>query len=192
MSGTESRTPYTILGCLTHGPMSGYDVNQFLERTVVHFWSESFGQIYPALRRLEAEGLVEGHTEPGERGRDKTVYRITEAGRQRLAGWLERPAEPVVPRYEHSLKLFFGHAVGPETSLEHVERLRRETREQLDAYREAESELRERLAAEDAPEHLPYWLAVLRGGVRYDEMVLEWCDEVEAILKTHVASEVTS
>lgn len=23
----------------------------------------------------------------------------------------------------------------------------------------------------------PYWLAVLRGGVLYSEMVLEWCDE---------------
>ncbi|MDX1578623.1 MAG: PadR family transcriptional regulator [Gemmatimonadota bacterium] len=188
MTGTESRTPYTILGCLTHRPMSGYDVKQFLERTVVHFWSESFGQIYPALRRLEEEGLVEGRVEPGERGREKTVYRITEAGRQRLAGWLERPAEPVRPRYEHSLKLFFGHVVGPETSLEHVERLRRESRERLDGYRAAEAELRERLEEDDAPEHLPYWLAVLRGGVLYDEMVLSWCDEVEAMLASDAAS----
>ena len=192
MTGTESRTPYAILGCLTHGPMSGYDVKQFLQRTVVHFWSESYGQIYPALRRLESQGLVEGREEPGERGREKTVYRITEAGRQRLAGWLERPAEPARPRYEHSLKLFFGHVVGPEASREHVERLEREARERLDDYRAAESELRERLEDQEAPEHIPYWLAVLRGGVRYDEMVLDWCEEVASILEAHVASEVAS
>lgn len=182
MPPTRSRTPFTVLGCLAHGPKSGYDVKQFLERTVVHFWSESYGQIYPALRRLEEESLVEGRTEPGERGREKTVYRITEAGRERLAAWLAEPAEPVRPRYEHSLKLFFGHVVGPERSRDHVERLRSETRERLEAYREGEAELRARLEGGDAPEHVPYWLAVLRGGVRYSEMVLDWCDEVEAIL----------
>ncbi|MDX1579159.1 MAG: PadR family transcriptional regulator [Gemmatimonadota bacterium] len=192
MSGTVSRTPYTILGCLTHGPMSGYDVKQFLERTVVHFWSESFGQIYPALRRLEAEGLAEGREEPGDRGREKTVYRITEAGRQRLAGWLERPAEPARPRYEHLLKLFFGHVVGPDPSREHVERLRRETRGQLEAYRQGEAGLLARLEGDGAPDHVPYWLAVLRGGVRYSEMVLEWCDEVEAILESHAAVRAAS
>lgn len=162
--------------------MSGYDVKRFLERTVVHFWSESPGQIYPALRELEDEGLVQGRTEPGERGQEKRVYRITDAGREALREWLAEPAEPTKPRYEHSLKLFFGHNAGPEVSLEHVDRLRRETEETLARYREREEELEER--AREAPEsQAPYWLVVLRGGIRYSEMVLEWCDETERMLR---------
>ena len=162
--------------------MSGYDVKQFLERTVVHFWSESPGQIYPALRRLEEEGLVEGRDEAGERGQDKRVYRITDAGREELREWLAEPAEPTRPRFEHTLKLFFGRAVGPEVSLEHIERLRRQTGETLARYREREKELEER--AREAPEsQAPYWLVVLRGGIRYSEMVLEWCDESERTLR---------
>lgn len=173
---SRSRTPYTILGCLTIAPMSGYDVKRFLERTVVHFWSESYGQIYPALRRLEEDGLVDGRTEPGERGQEKRVYRITDAGREELRAWLREPAEPTRPRYEHSLKLFFGHSVGPEASLEHLERVRRRTEANLAQYRAQEEELSER--AEQEPEsQAPYWLVVLRGGVLYSEMTLEWCDE---------------
>jgi len=179
---SRSRTRYTILGCLTVEPMSGYDVKQYLSGTLVHFWSESYGQIYPTLGRLEEEGLVEGRDAPGERGRPKRVYSITEAGRRELEAWLREPAEPVTPRYEHSLKLFFGYNVGPEASLEHVRRLRERTGESLEAYRGWEEALASR-AGGDPRDPEPYWLAVLRGGVRYAEMVLEWCDETERSLR---------
>jgi DNA-binding PadR family transcriptional regulator len=162
--------------------MSGYDVKQFLERTVVHFWSESYGQIYPALRKLEEDGVVDGRTEPGERGQEKRVYRITDAGREELRAWLREPAEPTRPRYEHSLKLFFGHNVGPEASLEHGERVRRRTEANLAQYRAREEELSER-AERESESQAPYWLVVLRGGVLYSEMVLEWCDESESRLR---------
>lgn len=179
---TGSRTPYTILGCLTVEPMSGYDVKKFLERSVVHFWSESYGQIYPALKALEEKGLVKGHDEPGEKGRAKRVYRITATGRKALRAWLERPAEPVTPRYEHSLKLFFGYNVGRGASLEHVRRLRREAEGSLTSYGKWEERLRER-AREEPDSPAPYWLVVLRGGVRYAEMLLAWCDEAEKTLR---------
>lgn len=178
----RSRTPWAVLGCLTVEPMSGYDVKQFLERTVSHFWSESYGQIYPTLRKLEDDGLVEGRTEPGDRGRDKRVFRITDAGRDALAAWLREPPEPVTPRYEHSLKLFFGHHVGAGPSLEHLDGLRRRAEADLDRYRAWETALEEQAARAPAS-GAPYRLAVLRGGVRYSEMMLEWCDECAELLR---------
>ncbi|MFW6084671.1 MAG: PadR family transcriptional regulator [Gemmatimonadota bacterium] len=179
---TTGRTPYTILGCLTVEPMSGYDIKQFVDDCISHFWSESYGQIYPTLARLEEDGLIEGRTEPGERGRDKRVYRITDAGREELEGWLREPAEPGNARYEHSLKLFFGYNADPATSLGHIRDLRERTKEALADYEESEARLREQAAADpDARAH--HWLIVLRGGIRYSRMVLEWCDESEAALQ---------
>lgn len=105
------------------------------------------GEIYPTLKTLEEEGKVEGSREAGERGPDRIVYRITDSGRDELADWLREPAEPETARYEHSLKIFFGHVVGPADTLEHLERLRERTRVSLDGYREAERELE----ASDAP-----------------------------------------
>lgn len=180
---TRSRTPYTILGCLTVEPMSGYDIKRFVDECISHFWNESYGQIYPTLGQLEEEGLIEGRVEPGERGRDKRVYRITDTGREELEGWLREPAEPGNVRYEHSLKLFFGYNAEPAVSLGHIRRLRERTEAALAEYEESEARLAERAAAEpDSP--APHWLVVLRGGIRYSRMVLEWCDESEEALRT--------
>lgn len=178
-----SRTPFTVLGCLSLQPMSGYDIKRFLDRTVVHFWSESYGQLYPALRELETQRLIVGEDAPGQRGRDKRIYRITESGRNRLRDWLSQPAEPVRPRYEHSLKLFFGFNVPPSVSLQHVIRIREESTTALEAFRRTEEELA-RWAEREPVSIAPYWLIVLRGGIRYSEMALEWCDESEAMLRS--------
>lgn len=179
---SENRTRWVILGCLTLEPMSGYDVKAFVDRTIVHFWSESYGQLYPTLKALEAQGLVTGRHERQEGRPDKRVYTITEAGRAALAAWLAEPAEPVVPRYEHSLKIFFGASGPPEAALDHVRRLREESAAALAAYREREVEVEARLGDS---EHAPYRLAVLTGGIRYAEAVLAWCDEAEALLEAH-------
>lgn len=184
---SRSRTPYTILGCLTVQPMSGYDIKQFVDECIVHFWSESYGQIYPTLAQLEEEGLIQGRTEPGERGREKRVYRITAAGRDELEAWLREPAEPGTARYEHSLKLFFGYNADPDVSLGHVRRLREQTQETLVEYEAAEARLEER-AATDADSPALHWLIVLRGGIRYSRMVLEWCSESEEALQTFGAA----
>lgn len=162
--------------------MSGYDIKQFVDDSIAHFWSESYGQIYPALARLEKEGLIDGRDEPGERGREKRIYRITAAGREELEAWLREPAATANPRYEHSLKLFFGFNAGVEVSLGHIRRLREQTEKALAEYQAWESRLAERAAAEPRSP-APHWLIVLRGGVRYSRMVLAWCEESEAALR---------
>lgn len=177
----ESRTPYAILGCLTIAPMSGYDVKQFLERPISNFWSESYGQIYPALERLEDDGLVTGRDESRD-GRERRVYAITEAGRERLRAWLERPAEAVTFRSEPTLKLFFGANAPLDATLRHVRRLRVEAEEALAHYREREPELEAKLGED---RHAPYWLAALRGGIATTQAILAWCDETEALLREH-------
>ena len=44
---------HAILGVLGFCPMSGYDVKKLIERSIAHFWNESYGQIYPILNRLK-------------------------------------------------------------------------------------------------------------------------------------------
>ncbi len=176
-----NRSRYTILACLSLEPMSGYDIKQFLEGTLAHFWSESYGQIYPTLKELEAEGLVTGRDEPPEAGgRPRRVYTLTAAGLGVLRGWLREPPEPEVPRYEISLKLFFGDQLPVDDALEHLRRHRERHAGILERYRESEARLTERLAGSP---RLPYWLAVLRGGIRYSAMVVDWCDETAESLR---------
>ena len=51
----ENRTRFAILGMLMSGPKSGYDLKQDFEQRISPFWSESLGQIYPALHRMDEE-----------------------------------------------------------------------------------------------------------------------------------------
>ena len=58
MAPRSSSTSEALLGLLTIEPMSGYDLGLVIRDSIGHFWNESYGQIYPNLKRLAAEGLV--------------------------------------------------------------------------------------------------------------------------------------
>ena len=49
-----------ILGFLSQHPRSGYEIKRAVDRSTRFFWAASYGQIYPELRRLQEQGLVEG------------------------------------------------------------------------------------------------------------------------------------
>ena len=108
---TPNRTSLAILGFLTLGPMSGYDVKKMVEGSIDNFWSESFGQIYPALRRLHAQGMIEKQEHASAGGRPRHVYSIRPRGRETLSQWLHEPTPPARARVELLLKLFFGNEV---------------------------------------------------------------------------------
>src|SRR5436189_3070009 len=73
-----------LLASLENGPRHGYAVKEALRAGSGARFDLPTGTIYPALRRLEAAGLVAGTwTEAG--GRRRRVYELTPAGRRRLA-----------------------------------------------------------------------------------------------------------
>src|SRR3984957_20332682 len=84
-------TGRVILGMLSIGRNTGYDIKQFVDKTTRHFHAASYGQIYPELRRLEQHGLIAGTPEPSG-ARARTVYALTAAGERALENWLESGA----------------------------------------------------------------------------------------------------
>src|SRR3954447_5611265 len=91
---TTSVTP-VILGLLHFGPRSGYEIKQVVDRSTRFFWAASYGQIYPELKRLDRERLIEGDDAPTG-GRARRVYRLTPAGRKELTRWLTSAGELTV------------------------------------------------------------------------------------------------
>jgi PadR family transcriptional regulator AphA len=118
----EKASRFALLGMLSlGGKQSGYDLKKAIASSTAHFWSESYGNIYPRLRDLLDEELIRPHTPtPADTARRKQVYSITAKGRQALAAWL---SEPVVPRHEDNellLKLFFGSRMPTQSAPELV------------------------------------------------------------------------
>lgn len=170
----RSAISYVILGMLGLGAQTGYDIKRFVDESTRFFWAASYGQIYPELRRLENAGLVEGKSAPTG-ARKRREYRLTQAGRAELDGWLGAPAGMPEVRDENLLKLFFADALPFEQALEQL-RLRRVGHEQFLAT------LREIDARQgDDP---PFVDLVLRYGIAYAEFSVAWCEEQEARLRS--------
>ena len=88
---TPSR--FAILGLLSQEPLSGYALRQRFSVSLANFWRLSFGQIYPLLRELQAEGLVAPVDDDAPAPRNRRSFRLTPLGAQALTAWIdEAPA----------------------------------------------------------------------------------------------------
>jgi PadR family transcriptional regulator, regulatory protein PadR len=74
-----------LLATLEDGPRHGYAVKEALREASGARFDVPTGTIYPALRRLESAGLLEGSWSVVS-GRKRRTYQLTAAGRRRLAG----------------------------------------------------------------------------------------------------------
>src|SRR5918912_1498181 len=157
-----------VLGMLTFGPRSGYDIKTVVDRSTRFFWAASYGQIYPELRRLAKAGLVEPQSQPTGR-RKRTLYRLTDAGREELRRWLDRASVRLEVRDEGLLKLFFAGAAEPGRAAEIIDAKQRLMEEKVAALREIEP-----LAIAVAPSD-PFPYMVLRYGLESSEWAIDWC-----------------
>jgi PadR family transcriptional regulator AphA len=136
-------TGRVILGMLAMGRNTGYEIKQFVDKSTRHFWAASYGQIYPELRRLEEQGLVLSRPEPSG-GRARTVFELTDSGREALRVWLETTSEPLWElRCEAMLKLFFSDAVDPSFRIEQLRNFREQQERKLEQLRGLEDMARE-------------------------------------------------
>lgn len=184
-----SQTRFAILGMLTLGPMSGYDLKKLSERSLAHFWHESFGNLYPRLGELEADGLVTARRERRKRAPDAIVYRITPRGRRVLSAWLEEPAAAERIRSELLLKVFFGAQAPVEVTIEQVASYRRHQEAVRATYAAIDLGLRDEMKmSRDAA----FQLMTLRRGQLLTDARLRWCDETLASLERMRATAATA
>lgn len=91
-AGRTRRPPldYALLGLLAEQPASGYDLRKIFLHTPIGMYSDSPGSVYPALRRLEASGLIVGRRQRGSTRRRRGLT-ITARGRAVLRRWIAEP-----------------------------------------------------------------------------------------------------
>jgi len=97
------------LGVLTLGDATGYDIKKRFEHSFRHFMAVSQAAIYPALRELNADGLVTCTRVEQEDRPARKVYTITEAGRQAFVEALVATPPRHEVRSSFLALVFFGH-----------------------------------------------------------------------------------
>lgn len=168
-----------LLGLLTIGPMSGYDLGQAIRASVGFFWNESYGQIYPNLKNLAAEGLVTSKTHRQKGKPDRHIYTITKKGRERLAAWLAVAPQPEIPRNELLLKLFFGAQIPAEIHIGYVEAMVERERKLVQKFIEAGKAV----SVQEQYPDTPYWKMTARFGQLELKAHLLWGEETLAELR---------
>lgn len=73
-----------ILQTLTLEPMHGYGIGVRLTQISQGVFQVNAGSLFPALRRLERDGLIKGIWETTENNRRAKRYKLTPAGRSKL------------------------------------------------------------------------------------------------------------
>lgn len=183
-----------ILGFLSREEMSGYDIKLRVDESTRFFWAASFGQIYPELKRLEEQGLIEGTASP-HGGRPRTIYRITATGREVLASWIMDTGSTHELRHEGLLKVFFADALSSgEDRLAVLEAMTAVHRRQVQEL-EAVALKKDAGALACNPEtvaadHPGMPAFVLRFGLDYHRWVVEWCErEIDSALNAGLTEE---
>ena len=176
----KSKTRFAVLGILSYGPMSGYDIKKFYGQSVAGFWSESYGQIYPILKRLAGEGLATKSVRKQEGKPDRHIYAITEKGREELQHWLVEPTGRHIGRHEALLKLMFGKQISVADNIIQIKRFRDRQRNEL---KEVE-ELKERFINEEVDDpNIPFWQLTFSYGEHVNRAYIEWAEETLAALR---------
>ena len=170
----QNRTQYAVLGFLASEPGTGYDIRTRLEG-ISSIWHESYGQIYPTLKRLGDEGLVKRSVAEGAKGSDKYVYSITEKGRQVLREWLEEPVYFAPPRFEILLRVYFAKHASREVLIQQLLRYREVAQENYEWCLELEKKYvtdKEPLASSD------HAYMTISHGLYVRRAHLAWCDDM--------------
>jgi len=158
---------FAILGLLHDEPRHGYELKRALGE--LGFWQVSFGSLYPALRRLEREGLIAATKGGGRR----KAYEVTEAGSTRLGELLTTPGDG--SDREFQLRLAFLGYVEPRRRLGILEDRRTALQDRLHGARRSFKGARSSARKPDR-----YRMALMERRVRSTEADIAWLDELIA------------
>jgi DNA-binding PadR family transcriptional regulator len=84
---------HAVLSLLAEGPGHGYELKAAFDKSVgPHRGALNIGHLYQVLDRLSRDGLATSHRVARDTRHDRTVYEITDAGREELDRWLTEPS----------------------------------------------------------------------------------------------------
>ncbi len=184
----KNRTQFAILGMLSLQPMSGYDFRKTSGQCLGYFWQESYGQIYPTLKKMLEKRYVSRQRMRSKGKPDRYMYSITDKGLTVFREWLDQGAAVEKKRNEMLLKIFFGGKRDVNEQIGDLEILRENNEKLLAELKEIDDW---HVRNYDHHALTPYWLITIRFGIRRVSAMIEWCRESIEILR-HLPREIVS
>ena len=168
--------PYIILGLLAqHEGMTGRQITRQFQNEIGEFWKAAHSQIYPELKSLNAEGLIQYRVEITGNVLEKKVYTIADEGRRDFSEW-EETLCPIqtASKDESRLRLFFLDGASPDFQQRFLADQLSQHQKHLEHLLENQKKFDEIPPTDDRAfsDYL-----VLRGAVYREEAALQWIQE---------------
>jgi DNA-binding PadR family transcriptional regulator len=129
-----------ILGLLLESPMHGYELRKRLTGLLGAFRAFSYGSLYPALRRMQADGLIVEESAPVgtvKVRRARRVYVLTDAGKARFTELVADTGPQNYTDDGFGVHLAFFNRTPAEARMRILEGRRRQVEERREGLREA-------------------------------------------------------
>ncbi len=169
----------TLLAFLSYGPATGYELKKHMDNSTQFFWRAALSQIYPTLKAMTGEGLLEFEVQPQEGKPDKKIYTITETGRTVLLNWLTEPMDELLPiKRPALLKFFFSGMLDKEVILDHFQRQLDLHRIQLAQYEQQTTAYVEHIVAETGlVRESVLWELARQFGAAHERTCIRWLEQ---------------
>jgi len=103
-----------ILGFLMQKPMTGYALKKAFAISFSFFSGLSYGSIYPALKKMEQNGLISMQLKVQKNAPNRKIYTITQDGKVQFKSSLKTPFAPERFKSSFLSHLFFFTHLSPE------------------------------------------------------------------------------
>ncbi|MFM0339502.1 PadR family transcriptional regulator [Paraburkholderia fungorum] len=168
-AGKEKPLKYVLLAGIHNEPRSGYELTKWLQMVGQHCWSVEHSSVYPALRELEKDELIQSERLPGTRGPDRSIYSMTAVGLEKLRAWVANGSPRPAIKDEQILRVLCFDLLPRETALQQIRAVRADHQIQLEFFLARQAMLTERQLGP---------MLVARRGVLAEQAYIAWCDEV--------------
>lgn len=180
-----------ILGLLSYGRMTGYDIVHIFRDSLCYFWNAQTSQVYRELKTLKANGWATDETVAQSGKPDKKLFSITESGRAELNRWLTEDSTELVTRFPLLMKTFFRGERSVSENIAYFDGLRENCLRFAEKLQTTPPDVEGYADAVDDPNKAVYWQMTLDFGMLYTEMLLNWSEackqRLEGIANEHSA-----
>lgn len=163
---------FAILGLLVNKPMTGYDITKEFNFQLAQFWSASHSQIYPELKKLVNEGLINYDIAITGEILEKKLYSITQKGKEEFLTWLhiDEPM-PKTPKDVFRLRMYFSNNMESSVRIHLIEQQLSQHKERLE-FLYTQFARYPQVPSIDTPEFGDY--LVLDGAITREKGLIEW------------------
>ncbi|NCB41414.1 MAG: PadR family transcriptional regulator [Clostridia bacterium] len=168
---------HSILGFLSYGSMTGYDLSKAFDSSVNFFWYAQASQIYLELNKLEKKQFVSCERVLQTEKPNKKVYSITEYGRNEFMKWLCDTNTLLSKNKKDTflMKVFFSGNNPPDKSIAMLRQFSEDCKRSLSEMKNIPKSI-QNYGESVEPYQAIYWQFAADFGNSYIQMCMDWAD----------------